>query len=411
MLRALVGFATVVSSTATVLAQPPLYELELFGPIAPYEFTTPFGMNEAGAVVGYTAFDAFDPSATGVIIHPQTGISALSLIDPNYNFPYALNSAGMVVGQSGFRAFHWDGAVADPLRVPEGFFSGTAHDISDTGVIVGSYGDNDFLGPRHCYWPSASQEAILLPPLSPGNHDGSAWAINESGQIAGVSGVEGIFYAVLWDSVESPPIQIGPLPGAFNSEALGMNERGDVVGRSSFEDFSIEAMFWNSDGGGFLTGLGHLPGGFPYSEAFDVNDARQVVGVASAPEFTTHAFLWEGGVMYDLNDYLAPGGPPIQYLARAGSINNAGVIAVEVVLGANGFPRAIGILKPIFIGDANCDGVVNIDDADALALALVDRDAHAAAYPGCGLMRADVNEDLSLDGADVQAFVSMLLEN
>ncbi len=389
-------------------AQPLLYEVELFGPLPPYEFTTSFGMNEAGRVVGYTAFDAFDPSATGVVVDPMTGIGSLALLDPNFNFPYGINAAGDIVGQSGQQGFVYQAGVAAPLPVPDGFFSGVGHDINDAGAIVGSYGDSDFSGPQHCYWSSGAAAPVTLAGVIPGVTSGSAWAINEAGQIAGVSGgIEGVFYAARWDSPAADPVQIGPLPGAFNSEGLGMNELGDVVGRSSFLDFTIQAFYWRGEDA-FLTGLGFLPGG-NYSEAFDVNDAGQVVGTANTPDFEVHAFLWENGVMYDLNDFIAPGGPPFLYVSRATAINEAGVIAAEAVIGATGFPRAIAILTPLLPGDMNCDGVLDIEDAVPLALALGDPDAYAAQFPGCNPARADVDGDGERNGLDVQTFVDTLL--
>lgn len=33
----------------------------------------------------------------------------------------------------------------------------------------------------------------------------------------------------------------------MNSEGLGLNERGDVVGRSSFADFTTEAFFFDGE--------------------------------------------------------------------------------------------------------------------------------------------------------------------
>lgn len=404
----LLGFILIA---APANAQPPLYEVRLYGPIAPYEFTTPFGMNELDHVVGYTAFDVFDPSATGVRIDPQGGISALTLLDPNYNFPYGINAIGAIVGLSGQQGFHWSQGVATPLLAPDGFFSTVGHDIDDAGRIVGSFGDSDASGPQHCYWANSTAQPVLLPGLTPDVTAGSAWAINEAGQIAGVSGGSaGIFYAVRWDSATSTPVQIGPLSGAFNSEGLGMNELGDVVGRSSYPNFSIEAMYWHG-ADGFLTGLGFLPGGGTYSEAYDVNDIAQVVGTGAASDGSVHAFLWEGGVMYDLNDHILPGGPAFRYLSRAGAINNNGVIAAEAVIGETGFPRSIAILTPFILGDLNCDHVIDEEDAIPLALALVDADAYAAQHPGCNPARADVDGDGERDGRDIELFVSNLLTN
>lgn len=59
-------------------------------------------------------------------------------------------------------------------------------------------------------------------------------------------------------------------------------------------------------------------------------------------------------------------------------------------------------------GDMNCDCLVNEADIPAFALALIDPAAYADQFPSCDIRRADVNADGSVNGGDVEAFVSML---
>jgi probable HAF family extracellular repeat protein len=170
---------------------------------------------------------------------------------------------------------------------------------------------------------------VRLPGLTIDNHIGKAWAINAGGQIAGVSGgSEGVFYAVRWDTRTAPPLQIGPLPGAFNSEGRGINIHGDVVGRSSGD--TVTEAFVHLDDGDTLVGLGFLPGGDGYSEAFGINAARHVVGVSRAGEAIVHATLWIDGVAHDLNDLVDSS--EITTLTSAAAINDAGDIAAEADL-------------------------------------------------------------------------------
>ena len=61
------------------------------------------------------------------------------------------------------------------------------------------------------------------------------------------------------------------------------------------------------------------------------------------------------------------------------------------------------------LGDLNCDGVVNVDDVVPFVLALVDPAGYQTAYPGCDLLRADMNGSGTADGADIQLFVDALL--
>jgi hypothetical protein len=64
---------------------------------------------------------------------------------------------------------------------------------------------------------------------------------------------------------------------------------------------------------------------------------------------------------------------------------------------------------PVTDGDMNCDGLVNILDADPFALALTDPNGYAAAFPSCDINRADMNNDNVNDGLDTQGFVAALL--
>lgn len=63
----------------------------------------------------------------------------------------------------------------------------------------------------------------------------------------------------------------------------------------------------------------------------------------------------------------------------------------------------------VVLGDMNCDGALDVEDVGPFAMALVDAAAYSAAYPGCDIQRADVNEDAGINGADVPDFVAELL--
>ncbi len=60
-------------------------------------------------------------------------------------------------------------------------------------------------------------------------------------------------------------------------------------------------------------------------------------------------------------------------------------------------------------GDLNCDGRLDLDDIPAFVLALLDEDGFAAQYPACDRLRADLNHDGIVDGADVQGLVQTWL--
>ena len=62
------------------------------------------------------------------------------------------------------------------------------------------------------------------------------------------------------------------------------------------------------------------------------------------------------------------------------------------------------------LGDANCDGRLDLEDVPLFVLLLVDRPAYDAQYPDCDADRfCDLNGDTTLDGDDIQLFIDLLL--
>jgi probable HAF family extracellular repeat protein len=340
-------------------------------------------MNDRGEIAGYAAPEPYHPLSVPVRVDEAGALAPLAAPGESFNFAFGIDPGGtLLVGQSGLQAFAWKDGAGSFLLTTAGTFSGMARDVNAAGLIAGSVGDSDQIGPRHVVWPDRFSEPVILEGVFPGNSAGTAFAVNGSDQVAGVSGgISGAFVAAYWEDILSPPLQIGPLPDAFNSEARDLNELGDVVGRSSFEDFTTEAFLWRREKA-TLTGLGFLPGGEGYSEAFGVNDLAHVVGTARAAEGRVHAFIWIEGVMYDLNDFAAVCDPRLRYLSAAVAVNTAGQIAAEAVVAEDDqdVPRWIAILTPIQSatgdgsgsecdvqpGDCNADGDVNIADASCL---------------------------------------------
>jgi len=92
-------------------------------------------------------------------------------------------------------------------------------------------------------------------------------------------------------------IDLGTL-GGYSSEACGLNNAGQVVGRARYSELSTtQHAFLYSNG--TMTDLGTL-GGYN-SVARAINDAGQVVGGAQTSTSEEHAFLYSGGVMTDLH--------------------------------------------------------------------------------------------------------------
>jgi probable HAF family extracellular repeat protein len=180
--------------------------------------------------------------------------------------------------------------------------------------------------------PNQIQE---LPPL-PGDSNGSATAINDHGDVVGISGIcanaiggATAAHAVLWENgTPITPINIGNLGGVAWNTPTAINNHGQVVGFSDLPGDSVanpnyQAFLWTKNGG--MTNLGHLPGD-TLSIAWGINDAGQVVGQSIGPA-GSRAFFWQNGVMTDLNTLVAHGALSLVY---ANDINDSG----EIVGGA-----------------------------------------------------------------------------
>ena len=173
-----------------------------------------------------------------------------------------------------------------------------------------------------------------LPPL-PGDTSSAATAINNKGQVVGISGTcdqavgrHTARHAVIWD--KGRVIELPDLGGDAWNTPTAINQRGDVVGFASLPGSDpnnpvLHAFLWTERGG--IRDLGTLPGDVS-SQAQGINERGQVVGL-SCGAGGCRAFLWEDGVMKDLNALKAPG-----YSARlevANDISDSGEITGRAV--------------------------------------------------------------------------------
>jgi probable HAF family extracellular repeat protein len=173
-----------------------------------------------------------------------------------------------------------------------------------------------------------------LPPLQD-DAIGAAFGINDNGEVVGTSGKCGtpatsapnpavLVHAVVWrnGSVSKLP----DLGGGMNNIAFAINNAGQIAGISDpTGDSTTYAVLWQN---GAITNLGTLPGDV-LSVTADMNAKGQVVGSSCDANFNCRAFLWENGVMMDLNS-LIPTGSRL-YLTGAYGINDFGEIAGTAV--------------------------------------------------------------------------------
>src|SRR5437870_963597 len=193
---------------------------------------------------------------------------------------------------------------------------------------------------RPAMWTLAPDQIHDLP-LSPGDTSGAATAINDNGQIVGISGIcdqavgrHTARHAVLWENGQVT--NIGNLGAQWWNTPTAINQHGDVVGFAGDPAFVegdiLHAFIWTKDNG--IKALKPLRGRVPQhvdSEAYGINEAGQVVGVScDAEQIDCRAVIWDHGVYpTDLNDLKAPGYSA--QLASAKDINNKGEITGRAV--------------------------------------------------------------------------------
>jgi probable HAF family extracellular repeat protein len=120
-----------------------------------------------------------------------------------------------------------------------------------------------------------------------------ATAINDRGQVV-VRNIVAPWHTVVWDNGVST--DLGAL-GDFVASAS--NAKGQILGQTETASGKIRAALWDN---GVLRDLGSLDGGESYPRA--LNDRGQVIGrssfAISSTDFQLRGFLWESGVMRNL---------------------------------------------------------------------------------------------------------------
>jgi probable HAF family extracellular repeat protein len=81
---------------------------------------------------------------------------------------------------------------------------------------------------------------------------------------------------------------LGTLPGGTISVALGINDRGQVVGESTDASGNFRAFLYEH---GVMTDLGMLPGGNS-SVATAINNRGEIAGYSGTAFSPWHATLW-----------------------------------------------------------------------------------------------------------------------
>jgi len=243
------------------------------------------------------------------------------------------------------RGFVWQG---NRMRALETFGGthGFAAGVNNDGLVVGwaelptrdtSCNAPQVLGFRAAAWDTRRGDKIQdLPPLA-GDSASAATAVNQQGDIVGISGDCGdavggysARHMVIWR--DGQPTPIPNLGGEAWNTPMAISNVGTVVGFANAADtpgatFNERAFVWTSSGG--TTELEPLPG-HTRAQALGVNDNGVVVGLSKVTGQRTHAVVWRNGRIADLNsDVLSPGYNG--HLLYANDVNPAGVITGQAI--------------------------------------------------------------------------------
>lgn len=160
-----------------------------------------------------------------------------------------------------------------------------------------------------------------------------------SGTCGGAIGGETAEHMVVWRHGRVERI-LPTLGGSYWNTPMDINNRGNVVGFADLPGDSpgapnFQAFFWSGKPfpchGQKMTGtcdLGTLPGN-QLSEALGINEKDQVVGTSFGGTAAQDAFIWQHGVMTNLNDRVLAGTTLI--LIDAQEINDRGVITGQAL--------------------------------------------------------------------------------
>ncbi|MPZ61978.1 MAG: DUF3466 family protein [Propionibacteriales bacterium] len=249
---------------------------------------------------------AFFPSETGRVclgfVWEDGEMRDLSTFGGTHGFATGVNNDGLVVG--------W---AETPRKDPS---------CTDRDQVL------EFVG---AVWDTRRGDRIrMLKPL-PGDDSASTGnAINDRGQVVGISGScdqavgrLSARTAVLWHAARGRPIDLGNFGSEAWNTPMAINNHTVVVGFANAADaegadFDAVPFRWTR-----LDGMQQLDTleGEPNGQALGINDHGLVGGLSRAERDT--AVIWKGDEVIDLND-LTPGYDG--HLDYAGDINDDGVI-------------------------------------------------------------------------------------
>lgn len=384
-----------------------IQELGTFG--GPGTFSNATGLNEMGHVAGVAEDDSFNNH--GVLYRDGEMIDLGSLVPSGVGTTAkGINDHDQIVGQTATplgeigsvsHPFLWtEGEGMIDLAPPGHTGSGWAWGVNNHGQVALRLN-----GPY--FWdPVEGLRAITAPHCTVCG--GEAWEINDAGQIAGeIRGKDLFLHAYRYDSSRDMLTDLHDAVTYRHTIGYGINELGDVVGYGVRHSGANHPMLWTADGQTIELPIGDLGGEFFETfAAEDINDRGDIVGeddsiIPGNPNVSWITFEATSSPIQKipLESYLSPIDAAQWELTWAFDVNNSRQIAGFGL--KNGVTRAF-VLTPIFPGDCDADGDIDLTDFASFQLCFTGPSGPGGAGDDCRC--SDFDNDGDVDLSDFSAF-------
>ena len=295
---------------------------------------------DIGNALNWNSSEAFSINNNGVVVgnySRNTTLGSFLYSDGTYTtfccMATQVNDMGQVSLQTGGIYYQGQNSSLGSLN---GITYSGAFGINSSGLAVGYAGSYDYMTNLAITSTNGVMQDIGGLPESVASE---AWGVNDIGQIVGRSlftsnGAFGSYRGFLYDN--GVMTDIGTLGGSSTTPHK-INNAGVIIGNSTtLGDDTFHAFVYQN---GVMSALNNL--GSIYSGANGLNSHGDIVGFISGASL--NAVMWQDGNVINLNTFLDPSVSGV-HLYQAMSINDSGQIVGRATV--NGIPTAF-LLSPV----------------------------------------------------------------
>jgi probable HAF family extracellular repeat protein len=257
------------------------------------------GINSGGTAVGYTTVSNTCGGASNrpVVWTEAGGLRQLPVPPGTCSAASrSINDAGVIAGSVGNTPYRWVPSGGGSWTPQSLGASGSPQAINRAGDIVMLQNDGNVAA---LFWTGAvwtPESGVVQLRTLPGATSGcSSMGINNVRQVVGRCMYVGNTRQtpVIWQTLATEPTALPVLPGLDFYSPKAINDGGVVVGTASPLAGGKHAIRWVPSGSTWVAeDLGSLGGD---TEALGINGRGQIVGFSRIGGSVDHAFLWEQG--------------------------------------------------------------------------------------------------------------------